>query len=263
VRFELLDEAAMQRWIDQTDVKGQIAAISAEEIRSEVIEARQSMDEDYAKDKKSRASGGRGTMSAPKRAYYESLVEILQRYRGGSFAPALAELPEAALKKVSPELLSRVKEGPGQAELDWLRRFSGGSPGRFIDAALTRLYDWHTLLDPLLRSKAGGFEVGMAMRELIEEWAKAHVKRGGSEKRSKEAANVEAVRHMIVLLGERGDEGLRKAVSRARSGEPLRDSAQVERLLGLIEAIHVSERRLSANVSVEQGLVALGAALRA
>lgn len=263
VSFGLLDDAAMQRWIEQTDVKGQIAAIVGEEIRADVIDLRREMDDDYAKDKRARAAGQRGTMSAPKRKYYETLVDILQRYRDTSFASAIVELPEAAAKKIPKELLARAGAGPAVAELDWLRRFSGGSPGRFIDAALTRLYDWHMTLDPMFRSGASGYELGMAMRELIEEWAKAHVKRGRSEKRSKEAANLEAIRHMVVLLGERGDEGLRKVVAKVEAGEALRESPQVERLIGVIEAIHTSERRLSAHVNMEQGLVALGASLRA
>lgn len=263
VPFGLLDESAMQQWIEQTDVAGQIAAIVGEEIRADILTIRRDLEDDYKADRKARAAGQRSTMSAPKRQYYETLNELLKRYEHTSFAPAIAHLPEAATKGIAPELLARAANGPSQAELDWLKRFSSGSPGQFIDAALTRLYDWHVTLDPMFRSGAGGYEIGMAMKELVDEWAKAHVKRGRRENRSKEAANLEAIRHMIVLLGQRGDDGLRKLLAKGQTSQALRTSATVARLLSVIDAIHTGERRLSANVNLEQGMVALGAALRA
>jgi hypothetical protein len=262
VTFGLLDEADMRQWVEQTDVAGQIAAIVGEEIRADVLAIRRAMEADYAADRRARAAGQRGTISAPKRAYYETLDEVLTTHQGRSFAPAIAQLPEAALKDIDPQLLERAANGPSADELGWLTRFSGGSPGQFINAALTRLYDWHTTLDPMFRSNAGGYELGMAMNQLVDEWAKAHVKRGRNENRSKEAANLEAINHLTVLLGQRGDEGLRKLLARGLTGDALRESPTVARLLGVIDAIHTSERRLSANVNLEQGLVALGAALR-
>ncbi|MGP1346029.1 MAG: hypothetical protein ACTS3F_05080 [Phycisphaerales bacterium] len=266
VAFGLLSDEDMRGWMERMGVRSRIASLVGDELRNGVAAIRSEMDSAYAEDARERAKGGKGTLSAPKRKYYEALTDVLERSKGADFVAFLDELPEAALKaleKSDAALLERARGGPSSGELDWLTHFSAGSPGRLLDAAITRLYDWHLALDPLFRGQAGGYEIGMTMKVLVDEWAKAHVKRGRGENRSKEAANLEAIRHLIVLLGERADDGVRRVIDRAGPGESLRRSAALHRMLGVVDSIQTGERRLSANVNLEQGLVALGAALRA
>ncbi|MEO1129360.1 MAG: AAA family ATPase [Planctomycetota bacterium] len=140
------------------------------------------------------------------------------------------------------------------AELDvsktqraWLTRFAGGSPGRAVVAAETGLDAWAETLEPMLSQiETGRFsrDLGSTMAKLIDEWAKAWVKRGekAGGRPSKEAANHLAARHLFTLLSEWARTGLRAAAT-GDAHDAMERSARAIDLIGLAESQMLSNVR--------------------
>jgi DNA polymerase-3 subunit delta' len=127
-------------------------------------------------------------------------------------------------------------------EKAWLTRFAEGSPGVFQLAKDTGLYEWWTRLEPMLRAcERGGYsiELGPAMAELIESWAKAWVEAHGLTS-SKEAANKAAADWMFRLLAGYLRERLKKAAPLGKAGP----------YVGALEFVRQAEPRIDANVNM-------------
>src|SRR5262249_24826799 len=104
-------------------------------------------------------------------------------------------------------------------ERAWLLRFADGSPGIFQLAKDGGLYNWWKRLEPMLHNAERGrysVEMGPAMRELIETWAKAWV--DNHDNASKEAANKAGADWMLRLLAGFLQQRLRKAAPLGKSG---------------------------------------------
>lgn len=139
--------------------------------------------------------------------------------------------------------------GPGKAftqeasasELDWLlASYASGAPGKLVDGLESRLYEWHSQLEPLLNEAARGIyppELGGTMHKLVDGYATAWQK-VDEKRRSKDAANRAGCAKLFALLAEN---------ARAQ----LRGGVQTEAGLRMIDAIQEAERRLASNVSTK------------
>lgn len=129
-------------------------------------------------------------------------------------------------------------------ERAWLAEFAAGSPGAALEAHETGLHAWSDRLEPLLaEAEQGGVspELGKAMKELVDAWAKSWV--SSHQNASKEAANRAGVRHLLALLGHRWRGALRDAAA-------LGDAGEVERVARLIDLAQEAEGHVAANVNL-------------
>lgn len=124
-----------------------------------------------------------------------------------------------------------------QEQLAWLMDFAAGSPGMLHAAASENLAAWWERLSPMLaKADKGEYapELGPAMHELIDAWAKADVDK--DDTKSKELANRMACERMLRLVAAH----LRKGLSRT---DPARAADR-------LDAIRQAERALDSNVNM-------------
>ncbi len=163
---------------------------------------------------------------------------IHSRCRHAAFVPlddaAMAQwFDSAGLEVVGPER-------------QWIGEFCNGSPGVALLAARYELHRWHTTLAPMLEDLARGrfpAEMGQTMAALIDgfavEWVKRH------DNASKNAANKDGARFMLMILASHVNRQLADAVQRGRPADaPLR----------VIDLIADAELQLQANVNLKQVL---------
>lgn len=104
----------------------------------------------------------------------------------------------------------------------WYINHAAGSPGRFMQAVESNLYQWYIQIDPMLSRAMRGEhppELGTLMGSLIDGWATDWVKQGDKigENRSKEAANQKGASMMLSLIAQQVRAGLGDARMAARS----------------------------------------------
>ncbi|GAB4555186.1 MAG: hypothetical protein Tsb0013_17950 [Phycisphaerales bacterium] len=139
----------------------------------------------------------------------------------------------------------------------WVKRFADGSPGVATIAVETGLTQWAGALEPVLaRIERGQFDVdfGKAAHDLADAWAKQHVKvrEKAGDNPSKEAANAEALRHLVGLIAHRLRAKLRGLVEQGHDPQPALDA---------IARLHEAEQAASARVPVEFAFDAYAAAV--
>lgn len=120
---------------------------------------------------------------------------------------------------------------------NWLLDFAAGSPGMLYAAATERLAAWWERLSPMLAKADKGeysAELGPAMHELIDAWAKDFAERDPSN--SKELANRMACERMLRLVAAH----LRQGLSRT---DPARAANR-------LDAVRHAERALDSNVNM-------------
>jgi DNA polymerase-3 subunit delta' len=126
-------------------------------------------------------------------------------------------------------------------EQAWLLRFADGSPGVFELAREGGLYGWWKRLEPMVYSaERGGYsvELGPAMAEMIDAWAKAWVE--SHDNASKESANKAGADWMLRLLASYLRERLRKAAPLGKAGP----------YLSALDAVRQAEPQIDANVNM-------------
>lgn len=126
------------------------------------------------------------------------LPTIRSRCQRVGFGPLNREPMQRWLDKSGLEIEPR--------EADWLLGFAAGSPGVLTSAREGRLFEWWNVLEPMLTETANGRPpagLGGVMAGLVDAWTAEWVKGGekGLEVRSKEAANRDAMRRMLSLVG--------------------------------------------------------------
>ncbi|MBI1190937.1 MAG: hypothetical protein GC200_09690 [Tepidisphaera sp.] len=147
-------------------------------------------------------------------------------------------------------------ELPAEQEA-WLLEFASGSPGMLAAAITENLAAWWEKLSPLLaRADKGEYaaELGPAMHELIDAWAKDFADK--DDNNSKELGNRMACERMLRLVAAH----LRRGLSRtdpARAADRLDAIRQAERALDSnVNMLFVFER-LAAEISLPAGTPAL------
>jgi len=121
-------------------------------------------------------------------------------------------------------------------EREWLLGFAAGSPGVLTAAVESGMHAWQARLGPMLAAAEKGrysAELGAAMSELVETWAKAFVEE--HDNASKEAANKAGADWMVRLVGANLKGGTRAGDAKA---------------LARVDALHQSEREIDANVNL-------------
>lgn len=122
----------------------------------------------------------------------------------------------------------------------WLLDFAVGSPGAVMRCVQTGIFSWWQRVEPMLSLVAAGkhnVDLGPAMAELTDQWAKAWVE--SHDNASKEAANRAAAEWMLRVLAWFWGKRLREAS----------DTATRERVLRAMDAIRDCEREVDSNVS--------------
>jgi len=145
-------------------------------------------------------------------------------------------------------LAARAPEGD-EHEIEWVRTFADGSPGRAELALSTGLYAWARELEPMLEGiDAGRLDPAMptAMANLIKGWSEAWVKAHPSA--SKEAANHAAANHLFTILNQRARRSLRDHAART---SPADDPDRFERELSQIDTIRDAQRHVASNVNMQ------------
>lgn len=133
--------------------------------------------------------------------------------------------------------ISRSAVAGAAEHKEWLLAFADGSPGMFQGAAQVGLPAWAQRLEPLLAAAQQGrysVELGPAMQELVDGWAKAFVE--AHDNASKEAANRAGADWMYRLLASHFRRHLRGNGNHAAT-------------LVRIDALRDAERELDANVN--------------
>jgi DNA polymerase-3 subunit delta' len=163
--------------------------------------------------------------------------QLLPTIRSRSQRIAFAPLSDA-------EMSTWVKQHanvPDPAQLAWLTEFAEGSPGAFVRARDGGLSAWRERLAPYIDAALHGkhpIELGPAMAELCEQWAKDYV--DAKQNASKEAANHEAADWMFRLISGELRRGLRAAAA---------NPAASARYASAIELIRDAEAQIGSNVS--------------
>jgi len=132
-------------------------------------------------------------------------------------------------------------------EIEWVKHFADGSPGRAELALSTGLYSWARELEPLLDDlDSGRFDPKLpgVMTALVSGWAEAWVKAHPGA--SKEAANHAGAAHLFTILSQRARRSLR-----GRAGDGDQDPDRFERELASIETIRAAEGQVRANVNMQ------------
>lgn len=156
------------------------------------------------------------------------LPTIRSRAQRVFFAP----LPRAAMET----WMQRSELDVPADQREWLLEFAAGSPGVLSTAAQSGMHEWRSRLAPMFTAAEKGrysVELGAAMAELVETWAKAHVDE--HENASKEAANKAGADWMVRLVAAHLKAG-------TRTGDP--------KALARVDALRESERELDANVNL-------------
>lgn len=126
-------------------------------------------------------------------------------------------------------------------ERAWLLKFADGSPGVLRLAHEGGIFAWWERLKPMLQGLERGIyavEMGPAMAEMIEAWAKAWV--AAHANASKDAANKAGADWMLRLLAGYWRDRLRVAVPVNKAGP----------YLAAIDAVRAAEPEIDANVNM-------------
>lgn len=146
---------------------------------------------------------------------------------------------------------------------EFLLSFADGSPGLLTQAIHGNVAAWWERLAPLLSMSAEGrhaVELGPAMAQLVDDWAKGHVE--ANELASKEAANHTAAGWMFQLLAWHASTRLRSQVTGAQARQALAEG-QEPPALREIDAIQAAQQELDANVGMALVMEKLSAELAA
>lgn len=141
------------------------------------------------------------------------------------------------------EWFRRCALGLDPAQRAWIQRFCCGSPGIAQLAADYGFYRWNNTLEPMIGTLNDGefpVEMGMALADLVEEFATAWVKR--HENASKDAANKQGAGYLLAILA---------AHARGRLVDHLDASQDADQWLAVIDLIRAAERQLDANVNLK------------
>lgn len=144
----------------------------------------------------------------------------------------------------------RLNVEPSQQQ--WLLDFAAGSPGAIMRCVDTGIYAWWQRIEPMLKLVVAGkhsVDLGPAMAELTEQWAKAWVE--SHDNASKEAANRAGAEWMLRVLAWFWTKRLRETG----------DQASRERVLRSLDAIRDCEREVDSNVSQQFAFDKLAAAM--
>ncbi len=168
---------------------------------------------------------------------------------------AFGRLDDAAMDAWRAGCSSEAVRGLDEASWAWVRDFATGSPGLALVAAETGLRSWAEALDPMLAGlERGRFaaDFGKTAHDLVDGWAKENVKRRekAGDNPSKEAANAEALRHLVNLMAHR---------LRTRLRQTAQQGGDIEAVMADITALHEAERSASAHVPVEHAFDAFAA----
>lgn len=144
---------------------------------------------------------------------------------------------------LTPDAMTQFLKGAGlelgKAEREWLLSFAEGCPGVLVAAKTGGLHEWAERLSPMLSAAMKGvysIELGPAMAELVDGWAKAWVE--AHDNASKEAANKAAADWMLRLVSAH----LRAA---------LRTSGARDRALHGLDSVVKAEREFDSNVNMQ------------
>lgn len=130
------------------------------------------------------------------------------------------------------------------AQREFLLDFCAGAPGGVLQAHATGIGAWWERLQPMLAQAESGrhsVELGPAMAELIDAWAKAWVE--VRENASKEAANRLGAEWMLRLLGWRA----RQRLAQATGGS---SATALARAMHAIDLVRQAEADLDTNVAM-------------
>lgn len=166
------------------------------------------------------------------------LPTIRSRAQQVGFGPLSDAAMQTWLQRVRPNMDPAIAED----DLGFLQSFAGGSPGELLRAHRSGLAEWARTLEPLLAASDSGrysAELAPSMVRMIESYAEQAV--SGSKQASKEAANRDAARQILRILGDR----LRRKL-RSRPEDSTRVLAAIDRL-------REAERHLES--SVQPGFV--------
>lgn len=138
--------------------------------------------------------------------------------------------------------LARRPDDLDPAQRAWVLDFAAGSPGLAAAAIDNGLYQWHEVLDPMLREVTAGrfsIEMGAALHQLVDDRAAASIK--GRPDASKDGANKVWARRMFAFLAEETRRRMREAAGQ----EP-----RIRSCLRTLDAIAGAEQQLGANVNM-------------
>jgi DNA polymerase-3 subunit delta' len=167
--------------------------------------------------------------------------QLLMTIRSRCQRVAFGLLPPKAMR----QWLSEHKDlAIDDRQRDFLLDFCAGAPGGVLQAHATGIGAWWERLQPLLAQAEGGrhsVELGPAMSELVDAWAKAWVE--ARDDASKEAANRLGAEWMLRLLAWHARQRVTQAMGRA-------PASHLERAMHAIDLIREAEAALDANVAM-------------
>lgn len=147
------------------------------------------------------------------------------------------------------------------AQREFLLSFADGSPGLLTKAIQGNVALWWERLQPMLNAAAAGkhiAELGAAMAQLVDEWAKGHVEE--NELASKEAANHTAAGWLFKLLAWHASTRLRQQLAAPASKQDMHDGKEPTALRD-IDAINAAQQELDSNVGLALVMEKLSAEL--
>ncbi len=169
------------------------------------------------------------------------LPTIRSRCQRVFFSPLSPRGMETWLERGLERRLGQEEVSLSDEERAWLLKFADGSPGVLELAQQGGIFEWWERLRPMLHSmERGGYtvEMGPAMAEMIEGWAKGWVEE--HDNASKEAANKAGADWMLRLLAGYWRERLRVAAPLGKTGP----------YLAAIDAVRAAEPEIDANVNM-------------
>ncbi len=168
---------------------------------------------------------------------------IRSRCQRVAFTPLDDEAMHAWLERSGPDI--------DPAQRGWLLSHAAGSPGRLVRAIEGGLFAWHEAVGPMLdQLDAGRYPIALAptMASLVDDWAKAWVKRGEKEgeNRSKDSANRVAARQMLSLVADHYRARLREDGARAHAADAIdRVAAAESAIAGNVQVPFVMEQMVA------------------
>lgn len=166
-------------------------------------------------------------------------------------------LNEASMKEVVRRILAGrqaagadgdAARAPSSSELSWVLQFAEGSPGVAQLAVEYELYEWHRVLEPMLKElDRGRFAAAMGdtLGRLVEDFAQRWVKAHGEKNTSKDAANKDGVRHVLSLLSSHARRRMAEAAGRGADPSPW---------LRAVDLMRETERQVESNVNLKLAL---------
>lgn len=183
-----------------------------------------------------------------------SLERLLPTIRSRCQQVRFAPLPPPAMRT----WLSRQPDTPEREELAWLLESSEGSPGEFVTARASGLYQWHLTIAPMLADIVRGKdrpELGAVMATLVDDAAKAAVE--ADKQTSKEAATRQGASRIFRMVLQSLRHNLRHSLP--KPGTPDWNDAACR----AIDAVDHARRTLEAQVNPSFAFEELSADLAA